>query len=158
MSLFEKSFSLNKVSLAQLRLPSGCVCLWQIFRAPLIRDAKDLVDFLQQPVATGANEHPCAVAPLGYIPVPELPACKQVQSISNAFCIHICQRRTSSKTVVELCKDSFYQEKKKFLEETPCSATVSCPPCPRCLPSRSNLGQPKPRGHSIWQKERPSKK
>ena len=66
-------------------------------------------------MATGANEHPCAVAPLGYILVPELPTCEQVLRTSNAFCIHICHRRTSSKTVVELCKDSFYQNKQIFL-------------------------------------------
>ena len=65
-------------------------------------------------MATGANEHPCAVAPLGYVLVPELPQYLQVLSISNSFCIHICQRRTSSKTVVELCKNIFNPQKKNF--------------------------------------------
>ena len=65
-------------------------------------------------MAIGANEHPCAVAPLGYVLVPELPQYLQVLSISNSFCIHICHRRTSSKTVVELCKDIFNPQKKNF--------------------------------------------
>ena len=86
----KEAFVCHKLSLAQLRQATGCVRLGQIFRAPLIRDAKDLVTRSQLDGATGANEHPCAVAPLGYIPVPELPTCVQVLSISNAFCIHIC--------------------------------------------------------------------
>ena len=50
--------SFHKMSLAQLRLTSGCVHLWQIFRAPLIRDAKDLGDFfdeLWQPAQTNIH-------------------------------------------------------------------------------------------------------
>ena len=61
-----------------------------------IRDSNNLDVLLYPKSATGANEHPCAVAPLGYIPVPELPECFQVIRVSNAFCIHICHRRTSS--------------------------------------------------------------
>ena len=153
MSLFEKSFSFNKLSLAQLRLPSGCVRLWQIFRASLIRGAKDLGVWLQASVATGANEHPCAVAPLGYIPVPELPACAQVQSTSNAFAFISVQRRTSSKMVVELCKDSFHQERKSFSfrDSLFCDSFLLPPLRPACL---SHL-RPSQRGQSMWQKERP---
>ena len=57
-----------------------------------IRDSNNLAVLLYPKSATGANEHPCAVAPLGYIPVPELPTYKQVLRTSNAFCIHICQQ------------------------------------------------------------------
>ena len=121
------------MSLAQLRLTSGCVHLWQIFRAPLIRDAKDLDVFLQI-MATGANEHPCAVAPLGYILVPELPQYLQVLSISNSFCIHIGQRWTSSKTFVELCKDIFNHRKKNFTKRDSLFCDSFFPvSCVRCL-------------------------
>ena len=57
--------------------------------APHIRDTKNLCIIKKKCVVTGANEHPCAVAPLGYILVPELPQYLQVLSISNSFCIHI---------------------------------------------------------------------
>ena len=114
MSLFEKSFSFNKVSLAQLRLPSGCVRLWQIFRASRIRDAKDLGGGQQQSVATGANEHPCAVAPLGYIPVPELPACKQVQSISNAFAFISARGEHHPRRLSNFAKTVFIKKRKSF--------------------------------------------
>ena len=104
--------------------------------------------FLQQPVANGANEHPCAVAPLGYIPVPELPVCIQVPSISNAFFIHICQRRTSSQTAVELCKDSFHQEKKKFLiQRLPVLQQFLFLPVRGACPLALSLVSPSQKGH-----------
>ena len=92
---------------AQLRQPAGCVRLWQIFRTIRIRDSKDSHSRIYSCVATGVNEHPCAVTPQGRVHAPLLPVYKQVLRISNALCIHICRRRTSSQTAVELCKDSF---------------------------------------------------
>ena len=101
-----------------------------------------------QSVATGANEHPCAVAPLGYVPVPELPAHAQVLSISNAFCIHICQRRTSSKTVVELCKDSFYRKRKSFssIDSLFCDSYLALSLPPPALPICASPAYPLPKG------------
>ena len=75
---------------AQLRLPLGCVRLWQICRTSRIRDSRDSPIGMHFTVATGVNEHPCAVTPLGHVHVPSLPVAKRVPRISNLSCIYIC--------------------------------------------------------------------
>ena len=104
-----------------------------------IRDSNNLAVLLYPKSATGANEHPCAVAPLGYIPVPELLECFQVIRVSNAFCIHICHRRTSILgDCLTLQRQFLYAQAMLSHIETPCSATDFCPTGHACpLPPAS---------------------
>ena len=101
--------------------------------ASLIRGAKDLGGWLQSSVATGANEHPCAVAPLGYIPVPELPACKQVLSISNAFAFISDRGEHHPRRLSNFAKTVLIRERKSFSirDSLLCDSFM---PLSRCLP------------------------
>ena len=64
----------------------------QIFRTIRIRDSKDSRSRIYSCVATGVNEHPCAVTPLGHVHVPSLPVVRRVLRISNLSCIYICSQ------------------------------------------------------------------
>ena len=92
-------------------------------RASLIRTSKNLPYSIRFYAATSANEHPCAVALLGDVHVPSLPGKQQVLRSSNAFCSHICLRRTSSEELSNFATTVLKNRNGTCFTRTPCSAT-----------------------------------